>query len=551
MTWLTNLIRPDLRDFAAYRSARTEGAGAAFIELDANESPWPPLGRLASEDNYNRYPSPQPPALRERLSQIYGVAPECILLGRGSDEGIDLLLRLFCRAGTDQILIGPPTFGMYEVAANVQGAETLRVPLKDGQLDMSGITGACTDRTKLIFIPSPNAPMGHLMAMNDIVDLCNARAGQGLVVIDEAYVEFTERPEGVLPFLARLPNLVVLRTLSKAYALAGERVGCVIAAPDIIRALRNIMAPYPLPRSSIRAALDALTPNGLITGQERRRILTAERLRMASALMSSPLVEHVYPSAANFLLLRTRDADAFLERMRRMGIRARNRSADIPGTVRVSIGTPEQNDAVLACLGCTDVSSRAEVARMHSVRRQTKETDIEVTVMLERPDVLSIDTGIGFFDHMLMQIASHGGFGLSLQCKGDLHIDQHHSVEDCALALGAAISGALGDKAGIARFGFTAPLDEALAEVAIDLSGRPYFVFTGAFPAEAVGGLNTEMVPHFFRSFATSLNAAIHLKVTGENSHHMVEASFKAAGRALRQALRLEGRGVPSTKGVL
>jgi imidazoleglycerol-phosphate dehydratase/histidinol-phosphatase len=152
---------------------------------------------------------------------------------------------------------------------------------------------------------------------------------------------------------------------------------------------------------------------------------------------------------------------------------------------------------------------------------------------------------------MLMQLASHGGFGLALNCKGDLHIDQHHTVEDCALALGSAINGALGNKAGIARFGFTAPLDEALAEVAIDLSGRPYFVLTGAFPAATVGGLNTEMVPHFFRSLATNLGAAIHLKVSGENTHHMVEASFKAVGRALRQAIRPEGRGVPSTKGVL
>jgi histidinol-phosphate aminotransferase/imidazoleglycerol-phosphate dehydratase/histidinol-phosphatase len=551
MNWLSQLIRSDLRDFAAYRSARTEGANAASIELDANESPWPPLGRLASEDSYHRYPAPQPPVLRERLSQIYGVAPECVLLGRGSDESIDLLLRLFCRAGTDQILTCPPTFGMYEVAANLQGAETLRVLLREGQLDMSGIAAACTARTKLIFIPSPNAPMGHLMETADIVALCERRAGQGLVVIDEAYVEFTARPEGLLPFLARLPNLVVLRTLSKAYALAGERVGCAIAAPEIIRALQNIMAPYPLPRSSIRAALDALTPNGLITGEERRRLLVAERRRMAAALADSPLVDHVYPSDANFLLLRSSDADALMERLRRMGIRARNRTADIPGAVRISIGTPDQNDAVLACLGCTGRAPRDEASRMHSVRRQTKETDVEVTVMLDRPNILSIDTGIGFFDHMLMQIASHGGFGLSLQCRGDLHIDQHHSVEDCALALGAAISGALGDKAGIARFGFTAPLDEALADVAIDLSGRPYFAFTGSFPAEFVGGLNTEMVPHFFRSFSTSLNAAIHLKVTGENSHHMVEASFKAAGRALRQALRLEGRGVPSTKGVL
>lgn len=551
MTWIEDLIRPDLRDFTAYRSARSQDGGAASIEVDANESPWPPFGRLAAEDRYNRYPDPQPAALRDRLAQLYNVEADRLLLGRGSDEGIDLLVRLFCRPGADQILICPPTFGMYKVAAAIQGAETLEVPLRDGQLDVTAILAACTARTKLIFIPSPNAPMGHLMSEDDLLALCTARAERSLVVVDEAYIEFTEQPEGILPYLAGTPNLVVLRTLSKAHALAGERVGCVIAAPEIVRALQKIIAPYPLARSSVRAALEALSPNGIILGHERRRILKAERDRMSRALADSPLVDRVYPSTTNFILVHTRNPGAVWERMRRFGIRPRDRSADIPNTLRISIGTPEENNAVLACLDCGQTLLPEPSPRLFSIRRETKETCIDVTVMLDRQDVLKIDTGIGFFDHMLMQLASHGGFGLSLYCKGDLNIDQHHSVEDCALALGSAITGALGDRAGIARFGFTAPLDEALAEVAVDLSGRPYFVFNGVFPAQSVGDLSTEMVPHFFRSFATTLNAAIHLKVTGENSHHMVEASFKAVGRALRQALRREGRGIPSTKGIL
>lgn len=551
MTWLLPLIRPDLRNFAPYRSARSDAAGPAPIELDANESPWPPFGRFAADGNFNRYPNQQPTALTERLAQIYNVATDLILVGRGSDEGIDLLVRLFCRAGRDQILTCPPTFGMYKVAAGVQGAPTLEVPLRDGQLNVPAILAACTADTKLIFIPSPNAPMGHEMSIEDILALCKARAEQSLVVVDEAYVEFTARPEGVLPCLDQTPNLVVLRTLSKAHALAGERVGCVIAGAEIIGALRSILAPYPLPRSSIRAALEALSPNGIIEGQERRRILSAERTRLSQALATSPLVSKVYPSTANFILVGVNAPEVVQERLRRFGIRARDRSADIPDTLRISIGTPEENDAVLACLTCAESPPSETHARLFSISRQTKETSIDATVMLDRQDVLQIETGIGFFDHMLMQLASHGGFGLALNCKGDLHIDQHHTVEDCALALGSAIHGALGNKAGIARFGFTAPLDEALAEVAIDLSGRPYFVLTGAFPAGAVGGLNSEMVPHFFRSLATNLGAAIHLKVSGDNTHHMVEASFKAVGRALRQALRPEGRGVPSTKGVL
>lgn len=551
MTWLSDLIRPELRDFTPYQSARNEATGAVTIAVDANECPWSPLGRLAAEDSYNRYPEQQPGALRERLAQVYGVSSDQILMARGSDEGIDLLVRLFCRAGVDHVLTCPPTFGMYKIAARLQGAETLEVPLQGGQLDVTAIRAACTPATKLIFIPSPNAPMGHVIPTHDLRSLCQARAEQSLVVVDEAYVEFTASPQGMLPLLTELPNLVVLRTLSKAHALAGERVGCVIAAPDIIRALESIMAPYPLPRSAIRAALEALSPNGLIQGQERRHLLVAERDRMAQALTASPLVEHVYPSAANFLLVRVRDMGVVQTEMRRLGIRARDRSADIPNTLRLSIGTPAENAAVLASFACPAPAAPDTNTRLFSVQRRTKETGIDATVMLDRRDVLQIATGIGFFDHMLAQLASHGGFGLVLNCTGDLHIDQHHTVEDCALVLGTAIEGALGDKAGIARFGFTAPLDEALAEVAIDLSGRPYFVLAGEFPATTVGGLSSDMVPHFFRSFATTLKAAIHLKVSGENTHHMVEASFKAVGRALRQALRREGDGVPSTKGVL
>jgi len=189
--------------------------------------------------------------------------------------------------------------------------------------------------------------------------------------------------------------------------------------------------------------------------------------------------------------------------------------------------------------------------RTAHVGRRTRETQIEVTVHLDRTAPVSIATGIGFFDHMLEQVARHGGFGLELTCKGDLEVDEHHTVEDCALAFGQALRNALGDKVGIARYGFLLPMDESQARVAIDLSGRPYAVFEGRFGRESVGGLPTELVPHFFRSLADSLGAAIHVEVRGENSHHMVEACFKGVGRALRQAFRVEGTELPSSKGVL
>ena len=189
--------------------------------------------------------------------------------------------------------------------------------------------------------------------------------------------------------------------------------------------------------------------------------------------------------------------------------------------------------------------------REASITRRTKETDIQVKVQLDRETPIEVSTGLGFFDHMLEQIAKHGGFALQLTCRGDLHIDEHHTVEDCALALGQALKTALGDKRGIHRYGFLLPMDEALAQVAIDLSGRAYFVFEGQFGRDQVGQLPTELVPHFFRSLADTLGAAINLKVSGENTHHMIEACFKGVGRALRQAVRITDRELPSTKGIL
>lgn len=189
--------------------------------------------------------------------------------------------------------------------------------------------------------------------------------------------------------------------------------------------------------------------------------------------------------------------------------------------------------------------------RRAEVFRRTRETCIEVAVDLDSPAPVAITTGLGFLDHMLEQVARHGGFGLSLRCQGDLRIDEHHTVEDCALALGQALRQALGDKRGIARYGFVLPMDEAQASVTIDLSGRPYAVFEGRFGRERVGELPTELVPHFFRSLGDALGAAIHIAVRGENTHHMVEACFKGLGRALRQAIRVEGRELPSSKGQL
>ena len=202
-------------------------------------------------------------------------------------------------------------------------------------------------------------------------------------------------------------------------------------------------------------------------------------------------------------------------------------------------GWPEIAHALL------DAPRRARVSRV------TRETRIEVEVDLDRATRPTIATGIGVFDHMVEQLGVHGGFALALQSEGDLHVDEHHTVEDSALALGQALREALGDRRGIRRYGFLLPMDESLAQVALDLSGRAGFVFDGAFPREQVGALPTELVPHFFRSLADALGATLHLSVRGDNAHHMVEACFKVVARTLRQAIRRDGDALPSTKGVL
>ncbi len=219
-------------------------------------------------------------------------------------------------------------------------------------------------------------------------------------------------------------------------------------------------------------------------------------------------------------------------------------------------------------LGWPEIAHRlADAPRVGEVLRQTKETRIAVRVDLDQAAEPRVDSGLPFFDHMLEQLGKHGGFALALRCEGDLQIDEHHTVEDCALALGQALRGALGDKRGIGRYGFAdgderaaeavprtgflLPMDETLARAALDFSGRPYFVFDGRFPRERVGDLPTELVPHFFRSLCESAGLNLHLQVRGDNAHHMVEASFKAVARALRVALRREGRDLPSTKGAL
>jgi histidinol-phosphate aminotransferase/imidazoleglycerol-phosphate dehydratase/histidinol-phosphatase len=540
-----NIARKAIANFSAY-SAR--GGASEALHLDANESPYAPPP-IKGADDYNRYPEQQPPALIQRLADIYTARPECILAGRGADEAIEVLLRTFCEDGQDNILICSPTFGYYKTCAQIQGAAIIDVPLnEDYQWDSAAILkrAKAAKNLKLVFLCTPNNPTGTIINDDLVEQLCRALPNS-LVVVDEAYEEFSKAPS-YIPKIDQFPNLVVLRTLSKAYALAGVRMGVAIADPRVIDLLLKVLPPYPIARPVAQAVLTALSPAAMSTHAARLKETLFERQRMLTALQKSPYVAKVWPSEGNFLLINVQDEEELLAELARRNVKIRDYRAST-GHMRISIGSPEENSIALSAFGVeTSEGPKDRIAETH---RKTKETDISVRVNLDDAALIKVDTGIGFYDHMLEALAKHGGFGLVLTCKGDLEIDAHHTVEDCALALGTALKEALGDKAGIGRFGFVMPMDETQARVAVDLSGRPAMRFKGEFPSDHVGEFPAEMCPHVFESLAQTLGAAIQIDVEGENTHHMIEASFKGVARALRPAFARSGTEIASTKGVI
>ena len=356
MSGVLELARPELRALTPYASARME-AGRARVMLNANESPWPPHGDGGA--GLNRYPDPQPAALCARLAGLYGVRAEQLLVGRGSDEAIDLLVRAFCRAGHDAVAICPPTFGMYAVCAGVQGADVVRVPLRDDfTLDADAVPAALPGHVKLLFLCSPNNPTGGLVPLADIARVAAALAGRALVVVDEAYIDFADAP-GAASLLDRHANLGVLRTLSKAWALAGARIGVLLAHADVIALLRRIMPPYPLPTPCVDAAMTALDPHGEALMRAHVAALVAERECLAAMLPGLDCVREVLPSQANFLAVRLDDAAAAYRALCADGIVVRDisRYPGLDGCLRFSVGTREENTRLLDALAARTVTA--------------------------------------------------------------------------------------------------------------------------------------------------------------------------------------------------
>ncbi|MET0280469.1 MAG: histidinol-phosphate transaminase [Steroidobacteraceae bacterium] len=341
--------RPDIRAMAPYSHAAWE---PALTRLHANELPWRIDGDT-SQAGLNRYPEPQPPELVRGLAQLYGVRPEQLLVGRGSDEAIDLLLRVFCRAGVDNVIICPPTFGMYAVAAHIQGAQVRAVPLLAAQgfaLDEPALLAQVDANTKLVFVCSPNNPTANALPAGQLLRIAGLLAPRALLVVDEAYVDFAGTA-GLVAQLPQLPNLAILKTLSKAHGLAGARVGALLAAPEVIQLARKVIPPYAITELTVEAVTPQLQPAAVAAMRARAAALIAERSRLAAALSRCPLIEKVWPSDANFLLVDCHDADAVLGRVRQAGLIIRDvRQPLLPRSLRFSVGTPEQNSRVLEAL---------------------------------------------------------------------------------------------------------------------------------------------------------------------------------------------------------
>ncbi len=344
-----DLARAEIRAMQPYSSARMEASGGTIL-LNANESAWAPFGEAG--EGCNRYPDPQPVALMDRLAALYGVRRDQLLVGRGSDEAIDLLVRAFCRAGEDAILIQPPTFGMYAVCARIQNAAVVEAPLAaDFTLGVDAVLAAMTPTVKLVFVCTPNNPTGRPIAPAAIERLAQALAGRALLIIDEAYVEFADTPS-MAGLIDRYDHVAILRTLSKAWALAGARIGTLLAHPDVIALLRRIMPPYPLPLPCVEAALAALSPAGQAQARGRIHQIKAERARMADALATVPGVRAVLASQANFLAVRFDDAGGTYQRLLAAGIVVRDvrRYPHLGDALRLTIGTPQENARVLDVL---------------------------------------------------------------------------------------------------------------------------------------------------------------------------------------------------------
>ena len=479
-----------------------------IVRFDGNVPAQPPrsarpgaiAGALAE---VNEYAHGGHSRLLAAVADYAGVEPENVVLGAGADDLILLCARTFAGPGDRVSVAGEPTYPLFRIAAGLAGAEV------------------SDEDPAVIFCCRPNNPTGELGGLPDARPL----------IVDEAYFEYAG--ETALPLID--DGVVVLRTFSKAFGLAGARVGYALAGRNTAAELNRRQAPLPVSTLSAALALAALADPPDVGPEVEERERLARGLR---ALGLEPLA-----SRANFLFVPISEPDALGEALLRSGIVVRV----FADGLRITVRDREDDDLLLEALaGALDRSASVAASGGRRVRhiRATAETRIRVRLALDGAGRVRVATGAGLYDHLLEQLAFHGGLDLVLEGVGDLETGPHHTAEDAALALGQALDRALGDRRGIARYGdAVAPMDEALARATVDLGGRPW--------AELQLEREPGLAGHVLQSIAQAARLSLHVEATGRDEHHVAEAAFKAVGRALRAAVRREDGGVPSTKGVL
>ena len=552
-------LRPAARVEGVRAYTRPRYEPSIVLRLDNNEGTAPGADvlaalRVAPAEALRRYPDASD--LERDIAKKLEIDARRLVVTNGGDEAIDRVCRVMIEHGR-ALLTHDPVFEMIPRAALLAGGSVRTVPWLRGSLDINGLIAQLDERVGVVAVVSPCNPTGGVVATSDLLRLADAARSVGAILLaDLAYVEFAD--EDPMAELIGRDNVVVVRTFSKAFGLAGLRVGYAIASEEVAGWLRAVGGPYPVSGPALLAAREVWRAGA---GSYVSRV-RFEREQLVDAL--ERLSAQTLESQGNFVLARFVDAEAVWSALRRAGVAVR-RFEGRPGLEdALRIGLPGDERAFAFLLRAfeyaldggemprweADASSRAA-----SVRRRTNETSIRCEVRLDGLGVAGVRTGLGFLDHMLAALSRHSGIDIDLACEGDLEVDDHHTVEDCAIVLGEAIDKALGVRAGIARFADAyAPLDEALARAVVDLSGRPSSSVSLGLVRQSVGDVASENLSHFVRSLADRMRASIHLDVLrGENDHHKAEAAFKALALALGRSVRVvrEDGLAPSTKGVL
>ncbi len=513
--------------FASYTWASTAAEVAErhglhpeqVLKFDQNTPPVPGVPQVPLAESFarlNEYPDGLYRELREAAAAYVGAATtwEQVVVGAGADDLILLCARTFLGPGL-RAAMAAPTYALYRIATQLAGAETT----------------ADVDAAALIWRCNPNNPTGETTPAAELVELARSHP-DAVVVVDEAYVEFGA--ESVVPMLAETPNLVVIRTLSKAFGFAALRVGYAVAAPATAALLEERRAPAPIAAPAARIAAAALrSPRFDLapTLAERERVRSA----LAAAGWDAPV------AAGNFVWLPTDEPVG--DRLEAEGLIVRR----FPQGVRITLRRPSENDLLLRALGA---EPGPPAGRSATVIRTTTETALRITLDLDGTGGSRVETGVGFLDHLLTLMSFHAGFDLDCVAGGDLDVDEHHTVEDVLASLGTALAQALGTREGVARYGSAVvPMDEARALAAVDLVRRPHAEIALAFTGERVGGLALSLLPHALERLTMEAGCTVHVEASGVDDHHVAEAAFKALGQALRQAVAPGGAGIRSTKG--